>query len=111
MKIICFSFVSLFLFSNLYAKVNIKNEYIDSLILYKKFTKDPNYTNALNLAQYFYINKDYKNAVFWSIEANSMECLEKDAWLIFINSKIQQGQMSEALRAKEEYEKILNGKY
>ncbi|MCR6575569.1 hypothetical protein CINS5915_04220 [Campylobacter insulaenigrae] len=111
MKIICFSFISLFLFSNLYAKVYIKNEYIDSFILYKKFTKEPSYVNALNLAQYFYTNKDYKNAVFWAIEANNIEYLEKDAWLIFINSKIQQGQIKEAAKAKEEYEKILNGKY
>lgn len=112
MKIICFSMLIMFLaFSKLKAKISIKNENVDSLILYEKFINNPNYINALNLAQYFYSIKDYKNSSFWAIEANEIEYLEKDAWLIFIDSKMKQGQIDQALKAKEEYEKVLNASY
>ncbi|AJC84266.1 transformation system, membrane protein CtsX [Campylobacter peloridis] len=110
MKIICFSF--LFLLSFLYADsfAVIKNEKVDSKILYEKFIQNPNYHNALNLAQFFYINKDYDKAIFWAVEANEIDNLKEEAWLVFINAKIKQGKNSQALKAKEEYEKLLNVK-
>ncbi|MCV3456865.1 CDC27 family protein [Campylobacter sp. CNRCH_2016_0050h] len=104
MKMICFKILICFSFLN---AIEIQNNSFDQNIFYEKFINQPNYENALNLAKYFYQNKEYKQAVFWVIEANDFDLLQKEAWLVFINAKIKLGRYEDALIAKKEYEKLL----
>ncbi|HEC1755364.1 TPA: hypothetical protein R1709_000126, partial [Campylobacter lari] len=62
MKMICFKILICFSFLN---AIEIQNNSFDQNIFYEKFINQPNYENALNLAKYFYQNKEYKQAVFW----------------------------------------------
>ncbi|OCX43138.1 hypothetical protein A7X81_07795 [Campylobacter ornithocola] len=104
MKMICFNLLVCLSFLN---AIDIQNDGFEQSVFYEKFINQPNYENALNLAKYFYQNKDYQKAIFWAVEANEFELLEKEAWLIFINAKLKLGKHEEASRAKEEYEKLL----
>ncbi|EAK0847288.1 hypothetical protein [Campylobacter lari] len=104
MKIICFNFLICLSFLN---AMNIQNESFEQNVFYEKFINHPSYENALNLAKYFYQIKDYQKAIFWAVEANEFELLEKEAWLVFINAKLKLGKHEDALKAKEEYEKLL----
>ncbi|AJC90307.1 transformation system, membrane protein CtsX [Campylobacter subantarcticus LMG 24377] len=104
MKMICFS---LFIYLSFVNAMDIQNESFEQNVFYEKFIHHPSYENALNLAKYFYQIKDYQKAIFWAVEANEFELLEKEAWLVFINAKLKLGKHEDALRAKEEYEKLL----
>ncbi|EAL3939370.1 transformation system, membrane protein CtsX [Campylobacter lari] len=101
---ICFS---LFIYLSFVNAMDIQNESFEQNVFYEKFIHHPSYENALNLAKYFYQIKDYQKAIFWAVEANEFELLEKEAWLVFINAKLKLGKHEDALRAKEEYEKLL----
>lgn len=87
--------------------IDIENSTYDTALFYEKFILQPNYENALNLAKYFYQNKAYEEAIYWAIEANDFDLEQKEAWLIFINAKLKQGKYEHALKAKNEYEKLL----
>ncbi|CAM4065735.1 CDC27 family protein [Campylobacter armoricus] len=107
MKMVCFKILlSLFTFSFVWG-IEVKNDIYDTTFFYERFITQPNYENALNLAKYFYQIKSYENAIYWAIEANEFDLKQKEAWLIFINAKIKQGKYEQALKAKDEYEKLL----
>lgn len=107
MKKFCFSCIFFcFCYHVSFAKILIIDNAVDERVLYEKFFSLPNYDSALMLAKYFYFNKDYENAILWSLEANDFDKNKKNAWEIFIKSKLKQGKEAEALRALKEYDKI-----
>ncbi len=73
--------------------------------LEKKFASSYSYDIALKLARLYYLKKQYKKALKWAKIANELNTKDDKSWIIFAKIKIKQGDITEAKRALEIYQK------
>ena len=69
----------------------------------KRFRESKNYDDAIYLAEYFYSHKKYKKAEYWAMQANIVDSIPEDSWIIFAKAKVKSGHRLEALKVLEAY--------
>lgn len=77
------------------------NKTLRHLIRRFNTNKDPGL--ALYIATSFFKKGDYKNAVHWSIVANSLDPSNETTWLLYAKSKANLGKKREAIQALKSY--------
>ncbi|WP_457592784.1 CDC27 family protein [Hydrogenimonas sp.] len=71
--------------------------------LIKRFNERRDPKLASYIAQSYYKKGKYKEAVKWSVMANSLDPSSEETWLIFARSKVKLGQKEDAIRALRVY--------
>jgi predicted Zn-dependent protease len=79
----------------------LKENSLNILMILEK--KKPTYQTALDLANYYFKNKDYKKASKWAIVATNREPKKEEAWIIYAKSKIKLNQKGMAKKALKIY--------
>jgi len=69
----------------------------------KRFKLSHDVDDALFLARGYYRHGNYKKAEYWALQANKIDNTREDSWLIFIKSKYNMGQKSEAKHILQSY--------
>ncbi len=69
----------------------------------KRFQESKNYDDAIYLAEYYYSRKDYKKAGYWAMQANIVDSIPEDSWMIFAKAKAKSGHRVEALKVLNAY--------
>lgn len=72
-----------------FLNVSSKNTDINSLI--KQYDNFPQYKNALEIANFFYLEKQYAKASTWAKKANKLNREEAKAWILYAKSEYAQG--------------------
>lgn len=72
-------------------------------ILKDKFSKNPTYVTAISIAEEYFKNSNYIEALSWSIKANEIDDKKDDSWLIFAKSKDKLNKGAEAIHALKIY--------
>lgn len=73
--------------------------------------KDENsFDSALGVAQFYFDEKDYDNAVTWSVKASKKNPKDERPWLIYAKSKAMQGKTDIAKKALTIYLEHTNSK-
>ncbi|MCH9813464.1 MAG: hypothetical protein K0U47_05915 [Epsilonproteobacteria bacterium] len=81
--------------------------------LYKLLTehKEKNtYQSAINIAQFYFDEKDYAQAITWSVKASKQDPRQSLPWIIYAKSKVTQGKTKVAKKALSIYLKHTNSK-
>jgi len=85
---------------------------VDSSVAYKdvikRFNRNHNINDALFLANMFYKQKKYKQAIKWAMKTNKLDSDIEESWLIFAKSKLRLGKRNEAIRVLRAYIKRSN---
>jgi len=68
-----------------------------------RFKQSKSYDDAIYLAEYYYSQKNYKKAEYWAMQANIINSLPEESWLIFAKSKVKTGHRVEALKVLQAY--------
>jgi len=68
-----------------------------------RFNQSKNYNDAIYLAEYYYSKQNYKKAEYWAMQANIINSLPEESWLIFAKSKVKSGHRVEALKVLQAY--------
>jgi tetratricopeptide (TPR) repeat protein len=71
----------------------------------ERFRLSKNYDDAIYLAEYYYSKRDYKKAIEWAKQANTIDSLPEESWLIFCKAKAKVGHRAEALKVLDVYYK------
>ncbi len=58
---------------------------------------------AISLARFYMSKKDYKNSIFWSFKANSLDKNSKESWILFAEAKRALGLENEAQKVLKTY--------
>jgi len=78
--------------------------------LVNKFKKTNDFKIALKLSRLYYMKKDYKKSLKWSIIANELNDKDDGSWILFAKSKIKLGEKSLAKKALLTYNKVYHSK-
>ena len=88
-------------------KIKLKIFETTSVSAYKdverRFKLSHDIDDALFLARGYYRHGNYKKAEYWALQANKVDNTVEESWLIFIKSKYNLGQKSEAKHILESY--------
>lgn len=85
-------------------KINIETSVIEKhKDLREKFEETKDIVFALMLAEEHYHDKDYKDALRWSIIANNIDYKNERSWIIFAKSMAKNGSPDKAINALKEY--------
>ena len=76
----------------------------------KRFYSLHNLDDALFLAKSYYKKENYKKSEEWALEANKLDDMQEESFLIFVKSKIKLGRKSEAVSILSQYLKYNNSK-
>ncbi len=87
--------------SSLLIKSTKANNTLEYLI--KRFNEKRDPKLASYIAQSYYKKANYKEAVKWSVMANSLDPSSEETWLIFARSKVKMGQKEDAIKALRVY--------
>ena len=68
-----------------------------------RFRSSKNYDDAIYLAEYYYSHKNYKKAEYWAMQANIVDSIPEESWIIFAKAKVKSGHRVEALKVLEAY--------
>ena len=68
-----------------------------------RFESTKSYDDAIYLAQYYYNKKNYKKAEYWAMQANIVDSIPEESWIIFAKAKAKSGHRVEALKVLEAY--------
>jgi len=68
-----------------------------------RFAQSKSYNDAIYLAEYYYSRNNYKKAEYWAMQANIINSLPEESWLIFAKSKVKSGHRVEALKVLQAY--------
>ena len=68
-----------------------------------RFRTSKNYDDAIYLAEYYYSHKNYKKAEYWAMQANIVDSIPEESWIIFAKAKAKSGHRVEALKVLEAY--------
>ena len=68
-----------------------------------RFKQSKSYDDAIYLAEYYYSRQNYKKAEYWAMQANIINSLPEESWLIFAKSKVKSGHRVEALKVLQAY--------
>ena len=68
-----------------------------------RFRTSRNYDDAIYLAEYYYSHKNYKKAEYWAMQANIVDSIPEESWMIFAKAKVKSGHRVEALKVLEAY--------
>jgi predicted Zn-dependent protease len=79
----------------------LKENSLNILMILEK--KKPTYQTALDLANYYFKNKDYQKASKWAIVATNRKPKKEKAWIIYAKSKIKLNQKGIAKKALKIY--------
>ncbi|BAF70118.1 tetratricopeptide repeat protein [Nitratiruptor sp. SB155-2] len=71
--------------------------------LISNFYNAPTYSKALIIAQKFYEQKKYENALKWSLKANELNKKSEKSWILFAKSMYKLGQKEKALQTLQFY--------
>jgi tetratricopeptide (TPR) repeat protein len=71
----------------------------------ERFRLSKNYDDAIYLAEYYYNKRDYKKAIEWAKQANTIDSLPEESWMIFCKAKAKVGHRAEALKVLDVYYK------
>ena len=74
---------------------------LDTLMILEK--KKPTYQTALDLANYYFKNKNYQKASKWATVATNREPKNDKAWIVYAKSKIKLNQKGIAKKALKIY--------
>ncbi|BBG65683.1 transformation system protein [Hydrogenimonas sp.] len=77
------------------------NNTLKHLIAKFNRTNDPKL--ASYIAQSYYKKGDYKEALKWSVTANSLDPSSEETWLVYARSKVKLGRKEEAIKALRIY--------
>jgi predicted Zn-dependent protease len=81
--------------------------------LYSLLTKDKeqnSYQSAIDIAKFYFNEKNYKQAVTWSVKASKKDPRESDPWIIYAKSKAHLGKTDVAKKALKIYLKHTESK-
>lgn len=67
------------------------------------FLQEKSYEKALIIAKTYFESSNYQEAINWAIKANEIDESKEDAWIIFANANIKQGNKQKALNAIDAY--------
>ena len=73
-----------------------------------RFNKQKNYNNAMKVANAFFINKDYKQAVEWALQANNLDKHQERSWLLFAKAQVALKNIKVAKLALENFLRTKN---
>ncbi|MBE0491994.1 MAG: tetratricopeptide repeat protein [Sulfurospirillum sp.] len=79
-------------------------------VLLRDFQANNSYETAIELAQYFYEQSSYAQAVYWSKQASRLDPNVSPPWILYAQSKIQLGNKDDAIKALENYLEFFNSK-
>jgi tetratricopeptide (TPR) repeat protein len=74
----------------------------------RRFRRTHNINDAIFLANMYYNKRNYKKAIYWSMQTNKLDKNIEESWLIFAKSKIKIGKKNEAIRVLRAYIKRSN---
>ena len=86
-------------------KVSNNNAYRD---VERRFRRTHNINDSIFLANMYYKRKNYKKAIYWSMQTNKLDKNIEESWLIFAKSKVKLGHKNEAIRVLKAYIKRSN---
>ncbi len=69
----------------------------------KRFSGSKSYDDAIYLADYYYGKKNFKKAEYWAMQANIVDSIPEESWIIFAKAKVKSGHRVEALKVLEAY--------
>ncbi len=81
--------------------------------LYKLLVADKernSYSSALNIAKFYYDEKDYQKSIIWSVKASKKDAKQSLPWILYAKSKVILGQPKVAKKALSLYLKHNNSK-
>ena len=81
-------------------KILNKNSFKTLMILEKK---KPTFQTALDLAKYYFKQKDFEKSAKWAVVASNREPNEEEAWLLYAKSKIKLHKKGMAKKALKIY--------
>lgn len=85
-------------------KISIESSEIQNYSsLKERFYETENIIFALMLAEEYYHNQDYKNALKWSIRANNLNSNNERSWIIFAKSLAKNGSSQKAINTLKAY--------
>lgn len=68
-----------------------------------RYSKQPSYAVALTLSSEYYKTKDYQKALYWAINANSLDTKGDKSWIMFAKASYKLGKKNDAINALENY--------
>jgi len=82
-----------------------KNSSINETIrfLTQRFNEHQSYEDALRIAEAYYDLKDYKKAIKWAVEANTINPSDDKSWILFAKSEMAIGKKNEAIKVLRAY--------
>lgn len=81
--------------------------------LYKLLIADKeqqSYSSALNIAKFYYDEKDYQKSIVWAVKASKKDAKQSLPWILYAKSKVILGQPTVAKKALSLYLKHNNSK-
>ena len=69
----------------------------------KRFSESKSYDDAIYLAEYYYGKNNFKKAEYWAMQANIVDSIPEESWIIFAKAKVKSGHRVEALKVLEAY--------
>ncbi len=76
--------------------------------LLKSYSGDESFNSALKLSDYYFKNKKYEKAIYYSKKANHYKPSSFKPWLIYAQAKIGQNKKEEAIKAIETFLSYFN---
>jgi len=86
-------------------QVSNNNAYKD---VERRFKRSHNINDSMFLANIYYKKRNYKRAIYWSMQTNKLNKNIEESWLIFAKSKVKLGRKNEAIRVLKAYIKRSN---
>ncbi len=78
--------------------------------LLMKDKKESSYNSAVNIAKFYYDEKNYEKAVTWAVKASKKDPSQSQAWIVYAKSKAKQGKNKVAKKALSIYLKHTDSK-
>ncbi len=72
-------------------------------ILAEKYSKAPTYATAIAIAEEYFKNDNFQEALNWSIKANELDDKNEESWIIFAKSKEKLLKVDEAINSLRVY--------
>ena len=69
----------------------------------KRCSESKSYDDAIYLAEYYYGKNNFKKAEYWAMQANIVDSIPEDSWILFAKAKVKSGHRVEALKVLEAY--------
>ncbi len=79
-------------------------------ILLKNYSINKDFSSALKLAEYYFWQKNYKKAIYWSKNANKLDSAKDDSWIIYAKSKYALGEKDDAIESLKTFLNIFYSK-